>query len=284
MDQANTYQHPHALRRLFAIIIVFCHPDDPYNLWLNHRNNLAEDYLHTARDEMHDQTLQYSDVMYNHALLDIESVMVNLSRSLSEFDGFIIPEPEVDYDDADNNEPTIIREHQRLAARLALQPEQQLQFNEDQQAIFDSILRSLDAPQNEPKLHFVDGPGGTGKTHLFNSILDHVRRAGHIALAVATSGTAALLLNFGRTAHSTFKIPLNVNETSMCNFAASSNTARLIRSASIIIWDEASMISRDLIQTVNRSIQDIMHTVDPALEYVPFAGKTVIFGGDFRQV
>ena len=84
---------------------------------------------------------------------------------------------------------------------------------------------------------------------------------------------AALLLNFGRTAHSTFKIPLNVNETSMCSFAAGSNTARLIRSASIIIWDKASIISRDLIQTVNRCIQDIMHTVDPALEYVPFAGK-----------
>ena len=131
---------------------------------------------------------------------------------------------------------------------------------------------------------FVDGPGGTGKTYLFNSILEHVRRAGHIALAVATSGTAALLLDGGRTAHSTFKIPLEVHRTSMCNFTPGSDTARLITMASIIVWDEASMISRDLIETVNRSIQDIMCIVNPDLEHVPFGGKAVVFGGNFRQV
>ncbi|KAG2212474.1 hypothetical protein INT45_013811, partial [Circinella minor] len=185
---------------------------------------------------------------------------------------------------ANNNEPAIIREHRRLAAQLALQPEQQFQFNEDQQPIFNAIINYLDAPQDQPKLCFVDGPGGTGKTYLFNAILEHVRRAGHIALAVATSGTAALLLDGGRTAHSTFKIPLEVHQTSMCNFAPGSAIARLISMASIIVWDEASMISRDLIETVNRSVQDIMRVVDPALEHIPFGGKVVVFGGDFRQV
>ena len=70
----------------------------------------------------------------------------------------------------------------------------------------------------------------------------------------------------------------------MCNFAPGSAIARLISMASIIVWDEASMISRDLIETVNRSVQDIMRVVDPALEHIPFGGKVVVFGGDFRQV
>ncbi|OAD65337.1 hypothetical protein PHYBLDRAFT_176249 [Phycomyces blakesleeanus NRRL 1555(-)] len=39
-----------------------------------------------------------------------------------------------------------------------------------------------------------NGPGGTGKTFVFNALLCHVCHQGKIALAVATSGIAALLL------------------------------------------------------------------------------------------
>ena len=56
---------------------------------------------------------------------------------------------------------------------------------------------------------FIDGPGGTGKTFLYDTLLAHVRGNGGIALAVASSGIAALLLEGGRTAHSRFKIPVN---------------------------------------------------------------------------
>ncbi len=51
-------------------------------------------------------------------------------------------------------------------------------------------------------LFFVDGPGGTGKTFLYNLILGRVRCERRIALVVASSGIAALLLDGGRTAHS----------------------------------------------------------------------------------
>jgi hypothetical protein len=50
---------------------------------------------------------------------------------------------------------------------------------------------------------------------LYNLLLAKVRREGDIALAVASSGIAALLLEGGRTAHSRFMIPAtNLNETS----------------------------------------------------------------------
>ena len=41
-----------------------------------------------------------------------------------------------------------------------------------------------------------------------------VRAAGEVVIAVASSGLAALLLPDGRTAHSRFKIPLSLTETS----------------------------------------------------------------------
>ena len=60
------------------------------------------------------------------------------------------------------------------------------------------------------KSFFLDAPGGTGKTFLINLLLAQIRSSGKVALAVASSGIAATLLSGGRTAHSTFKLPLNV--------------------------------------------------------------------------
>lgn len=135
-----------------------------------------------------------------------------------------------------------------------------------------------------PKVVFIDGPGGTGKTFLFNAILDAVRRKNQIAIAVAHSGTAATLLKGGRTAHSTFRIPLEVSSESTCNITANSDIADLLRQAKVVLWDEASMISKDQIGTVDRTLRDIMKKNNPLLENVPFGGKLFVFGGDFRQV
>ena len=250
---------------------------------MGHRDALSEDFLHQARTEFDDPSIQPNEHTYNHALLEIEDILAASSRSLAEFDGFVLP-PDTRPHGEDRSEPYVIREHRRLAARLQLSPPQLPPFNADQQAIFDAVCSSLEAPANQAKVTFVDGSGGCGKTHLFNAILDHVRYQGHIALAVAVSGTASLLLHGGRTAHSTFKIPLDVNDTSTCSFTPRSHTARLLKMAKLILWDEASMISRHVIETVDRSLRDLLRHDDPQLQHVPFGGKIILFGGDFRQV
>ena len=55
-------------------------------------------------------------------------------------------------------------------------------------------------------MFFLDGPGGTGKIEYSALLLAEIRSEGRLALAVASSGIAALLLPGGRTAHSVFKI------------------------------------------------------------------------------
>ncbi|KAG2190502.1 hypothetical protein INT47_003941 [Mucor saturninus] len=133
-------------------------------------------------------------------------------------------------------------------------------------------------------LCFLDGPVGTGKTFVFNALLQGVRRTNCIALSVAVSGTASVLLKGGRTAHSRFGIPLLCVQASMCFLKPRSNNAALIASSSLIVWDEASMISRDVLETVDRSFRDIMRHQDERLGRVPFGRKLIVFGGDFRQV
>ena len=64
----------------------------------------------------------------------------------------------------------------------------------------------------------------------------------------------------------------------MCSFTKQSGTAELLRRASLIIWDEVAMTKRQCVETLDRSLQDIMECG------LPFGGKVMVFGGDFRQV
>lgn len=37
-------------------------------------------------------------------------------------------------------------------------------------------------------------------------------------------------------------------------------------------------------EAVDRTLRDLMKAVDPALGELPFGGKVVVMGGDFRQI
>ena len=98
------------------------------------------------------------------------------------------------------------------------------------------------------------------------------------------SGIAATLLPSGRTAHSRFAIPIDINEDSICNIYTNSPLAKLLQRAKLIIWDESSMINKSTLETVDRTFKDIFSKTNEALSNVPFGGRLMLFGGDFRQV
>lgn len=125
---------------------------------------------------------------------------------------------------------------------------------------------------------------GTGKTFLYSLILSRIRSHQHIALAVAGSGVASLLLPGGRTVHSRFKVPVQMHEDAACNIGLGSDLAELIISARVIVWDEAPMTHRHIFEAVDRSFRDVMKSVDPLNNNLPFGGKIMVFGGDFRQI
>jgi hypothetical protein len=126
---------------------------------------------------------------------------------------------------------------------------------------------------------FVDGPRGTRKTFLYRALLATVRSQGKMALTTASSSVAASIMPRGRTAHSRFKIPLRIDNGSICGLTKQSGTAKLLQAATLIIWDEASMTKRQAVEALDKSMRDIMDRPN-----LPFGGKTVVFGGDFRQV
>lgn len=116
------------------------------------------------------------------------------------------------------------------------------------------------------------------------SVLSYVRSQSKIALAVASSGIAALLLRGGQTAHSRFGIPVEkLNATSTCNMPVKSEEADVIRQANLIIWDEAPMAHRHAVEAVDRLLCDIMRTHNPEWQHIPFVGEVILFGGNLRQ-
>jgi hypothetical protein len=117
------------------------------------------------------------------------------------------------------------------------------------------------------RVFFLDGPGGTSKTSLYRCLIATVHSEGLIAVAIATSGIAASIMPSGRTAHSVFKIPIKINDGSIC-----------IIEVALIIWDEVAMTKGQSIEMLDRSLQDIMGCE------LPFGGKVMVFGGDLRQV
>ncbi|RYQ85306.1 hypothetical protein Ahy_B10g104831 [Arachis hypogaea] len=107
---------------------------------------------------------------------------------------------------------------------------------------------------------------------------------GGIILNVALSGTVALMLPNGRTTHSRFKIHLTINEDSLCSIKQGSPLARLISKAKLIIWDEAPMISKYCYEALDKCLSDILRCSDSYNAHLPFGGKVVVLGGDFRQI
>jgi hypothetical protein len=88
-------------------------------------------------------------------------------------------------------------------------------LNDDQRNAYETILNAM--TNKEGKLFFVYGSGGTGKTFVWTTLLSRLRGQGKIVLVVASLGIASLLLPGGRTAHSKFKILIDLHDESTCN-------------------------------------------------------------------
>ncbi|XP_074099025.1 ATP-dependent DNA helicase pif1-like [Cotesia typhae] len=150
-------------------------------------------------------------------------------------------------------------------------------LNLEQKKVYDEILNAIESGSQQ--LYFLDAPGGTGKTFLINLLLARIRSFNNIAVAVASSGIAATLIDGGKTAYSAFKLPLNLDysESPLCNISKQSDMARVLRKAKIIIWDECTMAHKKGIEALNRTLQDIRDC------NLIMGGVIVLLAGDFRQ-
>ncbi|XP_021761819.1 uncharacterized protein LOC110726658 [Chenopodium quinoa] len=149
-------------------------------------------------------------------------------------------------------------------------------LNLAQNAAFESIMEHV--MQQKSGAFFIDGPGGTGKTFLYNALYAQIRQMNKIVLPRATLGIAAANIPSGRTAHSRFKIQINDEGSLACDVPKQGSLEALLKETTLIIWDEASMAKKKNLESLDLLLQDICGNK------LLFGGKVVVFGGDFRQV
>ncbi|TBU11373.1 PIF1-like helicase [Hamiltosporidium tvaerminnensis] len=104
------------------------------------------------------------------------------------------------------------------------------------------------------------------------------KRSGRTIISVASTRIAADLLHKGRTYHSRFKVPLILNETSVCGVKPNSSEGREIHDSSLITWDEATLAPAFALQSKDRLLKDIQ-----CKSRLSFDGKVIKLGRDYRQ-
>ncbi len=103
-------------------------------------------------------------------------------------------------------------------------------------------------------------------------------------LTIASLRIAFLLLLGSRAVDSRFKIPIDLHNELTCNITQQMKVAELVRKDDQIIWDEALMMHRRTFEGVDWTLRDLMQLDDAQATEKIFGGKTVVLGGDFRQI
>ena len=95
---------------------------------------------------------------------------------------------------------------------------------------------------------------------------------------MASSRVVAVILPGGRTTHSIFKFPLQIENNISRNISKQSCLTELLQVRKIIIRDKAVMINKHAIEVLDYMLQYI-NECD-----LLFGGKIIVLGGDFCQV
>jgi ATP-dependent DNA helicase PIF1 len=202
LTEATLFQMPSSLQRLFATILIFCEPHDVMGLWIKHYDAMSEDYSHNNSSP---------DLVQQMVLIDIRNMLQSMGKDIRSFS---LPDIDHSYDDASHIPREIFEE-----ASIEQNPKDVLlcdSLNAEQRSAYDEIMTAVCSKQDG--LFFVDGPGETGKTFLYRTLLAKLRSQDKLAMATATSGVAAAIMPGGRTPHSCFKIPLTLQEGGCCSF------------------------------------------------------------------
>ncbi|KAH9083145.1 hypothetical protein Ae201684P_014043 [Aphanomyces euteiches] len=242
MREATETATPYELRTLFASILIHCEPADARGLWNKFEDEMRQDFHRMYPDDS-----QKSTAFAIQALSRcLESNGSRLDRfqelpQLAQFEQYFALE-----------ETNRGRQSNRLVAMESSHNQEQIQgilegkstMTEEHEVFYNDDMSEITKESNvrRGKVYFLEGEGGSGKTFISNILLAQVRSMNKIALAVASSGLAALNLIGETTAHSRFCLPRSLHELSRCDVRKQSHLAELLRLTELIIWDECLMI------------------------------------------
>ncbi|XP_035837147.1 uncharacterized protein LOC110892742 [Helianthus annuus] len=274
--EASSWATAAELRALFAHMLLFCDLSNPLGFWQKYWPRMSDDIIRNLNDVTGTSNTHISGLnLQQHVLFELE-LLLNSNEGSHSLAKFGLPMPPDSMVSALRNRLLLEEKCYDTDALVTKSRTMEEALNSVQLAVYNMVVNSV--MQNTQILLFIYGHGGTGKTFLWTAIIDKLRSVGKVVLAVAASGIAALLLPSGRTAHSRFKIPLELTNDSLCYIKKNTQLSQLLMETSLIVWDEAPMSDRRCFESLDKSLKDIVGNKDK-----PFGGKSVLLGGDFRQ-
>ncbi|XP_071740458.1 ATP-dependent DNA helicase PIF1-like [Rutidosis leptorrhynchoides] len=281
ISEAKSWASGAQLRELFVTMLLFCHVNKPLQLWELHWEALSDDIVRKKRKLFNFPDLILTEAQIkNYCLVEIQGILNRNGKSLGEFPDLPQPDPSM-LTQMDNR---LIREELNYNVKEMHTLHSRLfnSLNPEQLSIYQKVIDAV--TEKKGGFFFLYGPGGTGKTFVYNTILAKLRSERMIVLAVASSGIASLLLPGGRTAHSRFVIPLELMENSTCGIKQNTHLAALMQEVRLIIWDEAPMTQRFAFEALDKTLKDILGAKDDDNRLKLFGGMPMLLGGDFRQI
>ena len=178
-------------------------------LWDRYKDSLSEDFAQH----------QSTEVALKCALADIEKRLSDFGMSCVDR-GLPAPNPNV-----------VVS-----ACNVVIAAHNMSILNDDQAKIVNEIINHVMNPHtSQCNLHYLDGPAGTGKTMVYNTLISLLKSKNIPVAACAWTGIASILLWDGVTVHNLFKLPVPVLDTSSCKISPSCPYAEYIRSLSLIL-------------------------------------------------
>lgn len=168
MDEANQWATPFQLRHLFVLLLIYCEVTNPLRLWEHSWKSMSEDIPAKQRRVFGNPGMQFKDDELQHyTLIEIELLLHQHERTLTEFKD--MPKPDFNVlkqlgnslwrQELQYNEKEEKEEYEKLYSTL----------NKEQNNAYESVLESV--YNNMGKLFFLYGPGGTGKTFVYKTII-----------------------------------------------------------------------------------------------------------------
>lgn len=289
------------LRDLFAMICHNNDPQDPGKLWNKFKDELCDDFRRKRISKRFQSDLpqdqnsnNITDEDYSEGLYALEDILIQISGGSTTLQKLNLPQPTHPRKSPQEGSFMDLHAYDKEYERQQLERHRDA-MNPEQRLAFEEIVNAINEVKNGRRDHnsqnyFLDAPGGTGKAFVVNNAIRYMIVEGIQFTACAFSGIAATLLIGGRTAHSSFKLPLDSTGNVTSAISTESNIAKHLRKCKVFILDEGPMLNKSQLQAINDVLNDIMGVQRPAdanyagsTEETAFADKLVIASGDFRQ-
>ncbi len=291
MQQAIAVQHTQEeLRRL--LVMCFQEGANPFALYVQFKAPMMEDIQHgDEAQRVEELQIRLHRISQRHG-----------GKLLMDFPRFPVPTVVENATEAGTLSLSIsaLQSNRQRRARI----EQKYgQLGPQQRAFVNEVLqhmrnrRSSSPGGNMCKanggLFFLQGEAGTGKTFLLKVLKDMADLENMPCQTTATTGIAATMYEGGRTLHSLLGLGVQDSDSSSqdshgsSRFSPNSQRALYLRKLHFLIVDEASMLSRlllELMDVILKDLRDPYTGEDSDSHRFLFGGLTVVLAGDFRQL